>query len=217
MISAVLLASAISFGSFSARDVSEITIDSSFTALSSHGADLQTPHALILIKQFHREFTRQDGSRVPEADVQTLLDALEHPIMQPSLESVGLEASQRREIVDGIKARCGRDIGVGAALLGYYRFPAYWSDDYPDERVTVDFSESSRITLESRSQDWFGLPWAVTRANASIDVYDASLSRAVAEIAGTSDKNYTPLHSGQEPSFTRNTVPDIITGACRAS
>ena len=65
----------------------------------------------------------------------------------------------------------------------YYRGLMWHTDDYPNERVRVTFSDGSTIEAQSASQNAFMLPFEVTRAGQTYKTYDPALPRALAEIA----------------------------------
>jgi hypothetical protein len=67
------------------------------------------------------------------------------------------------------------------SLLSHYYSPTNrWTDDYPDVLATVVLPDGETVTLSSRAQQYFMIPWSVARSGRQYSTYEPNIGRALA-------------------------------------
>lgn len=75
-------------------------------------------------------------------------------------------------------------------------FDGMHTDDYPRETLAITLGDKSVVTLDSKSQHPFMLPWTVTRNGQTVTTYDVRIARAILALLPADDPNRGRIEGG---------------------
>ena len=71
---------------------------------------------------------------------------------------------------------------IRRVLTDYFSPGHRWTDDYPNVSATVILPDGETVTLSSRAQQAFMIPWTVTRSGRQYSTYEPNIGRALAAL-----------------------------------
>lgn len=141
------------------------------------------------------------GKKIKEEFIKNLLSAVEAPaIGEFDLPNLGLTREWLNANAEpAVKEYAGSYYSAAAPnqralYLSSFQNPdfirkllpsfygGWWTDDYPRVEVEITYGDGSKIVVKSDEQQYYMLPWEVTKGGQTVRTYNADIARATAAL-----------------------------------